>query len=162
MAKLYNKTDNDILYKFGNEKYCNLIKEPKISLKNRNLQVITKIVTYELKDEEMEGAWHVEGMSHENIVATAVTVIEQTDNFDAELYFKRRFTVCESSEISRIAGGSVNYMPNYISNFLGYGGFNDIVKTEVISGTQITGLIPLGKVQTKKYSLTVFPKFTYS
>ena len=38
-------------------------------------------------------------MSHENIIATAITVIEQSDDFNAELKFKRRFTLCEAEKI---------------------------------------------------------------
>ena len=35
------------------------------------VQVITKIVDYELEPgQTYEGVWHVEGMSHENIIST--------------------------------------------------------------------------------------------
>lgn len=163
ISKLYNSSE--IFLYDGNTKSCLDTKLTDISLKNRILQVIPKIVTYELKDEKIEGAWHVEGMSHENIVATAVTVIEQTSNFDAELYFKRRFTICEGIEIAK---NSCQVRPYYINNYLGDrgyskikyfedNGYTEMQKTKIISGSQINGLIPLGKVSTKKYSLTVFP-----
>ena len=85
-------------------------------------------------------------MSHENIVATAVVVLEQDKDFKAELLFKRRFTLCEGSMIHSNTGQDRS---PYMNNFLSYS--ND-------SNQQIlTGLIPLGKIATKKGSLTVFP-----
>ena len=39
----------------------------------KKLQVLTKIVDYEMKPgQTYNGVWHVEGMSHENIIATGV------------------------------------------------------------------------------------------
>lgn len=46
-------------------------KKEVVSFKERELQVITKIVEYNLKPgQSYEGVWHAEGMSHENIVMT--------------------------------------------------------------------------------------------
>ena len=149
-AKLYNDSEIEL---YDSKKYCKINKS-KRSLKNKTLQVIPKIVTCELKDDKLDGAWHVEGMSHENIIATAVTVIEQTEDFNAELKFKRRFTLCEAETIYNNTGQD---RLEYLNRFLGYGQNTDILKTENYKGSQITGLIPLGKVNTKKYSLTVFP-----
>ena len=132
--KLYNNEDINLFNSV--KKYCNNDKIINVSLKNRILQIIPKIVTYELKNDELEGAWHVEGMSHENIVATAVTVIEQTNNFDAKLYFKRRFTECEGAHIHFSTGQD---RPKFLNKYFE------------------SGLIPLGKISTKKCSLTVFP-----
>eukprot|EP00808_Paulinella_micropora_P011486 g42100.t1 len=44
------------------------------SLRGVSLQVVPKIVQYELdqEDEAFEGVWHVEGMSHENIICTVL------------------------------------------------------------------------------------------
>ena len=143
-VKLY---DNESVELYGKEKkLCSQNRLKDISLKNRTLQVITKIVTYELKDEKIEGAWHVEGMSHENIVATAVTVLEQDDNVDAELLFKRRFTQCEGATIHSSTGQE---RPMYLNNYLGY----YVEKNEEMP----TGLVPLCKTSTQKGSLTVFP-----
>jgi hypothetical protein len=72
----------------------------KLSLKNKNLQVITKIVKINLKEgQESIGAWHVEGMSHENIIGTVSITLEQTQNFEAELYFKRIYTEAEANDL---------------------------------------------------------------
>ena len=49
------------------------------------------------------------------------------------------------------------HRPHYLNEFFGYGQNEEILETENYKGSQITGLIPLGKVKTKKYSLTVFP-----
>ena len=137
--KLYDDEDEEL---YGNtDSACQVVLENK-SLKNRTLQVITKIVTVELDQNDIiEGTWHVEGMSHENIVATSVYVIEQTENIEANLYFKRRFTTCEGSMIHNNTGQD---RPAYIDTYLN-------------TNTQLNGLIPLGHITTKTGSLTLFP-----
>ena len=67
------------------------------SLKGKTLQVITKITTVDLSNESLEGVWHVEGMSHENIVVTAVCVLDQAKDIETNLQFRRRFTLTLSS-----------------------------------------------------------------
>lgn len=64
------------------------------SLRGRKLQVITKIVEYRFEDaESFEGVWHVEGMSHENILATGVCTLSRDENLEGgSLRFKRRYT----------------------------------------------------------------------
>lgn len=64
-----------------------------IPLRNRPLQVVTKIVEYRVNSEvEFDGVWHVEGMSHENILATGLCIIKRDANFDgARISFKRPF-----------------------------------------------------------------------
>jgi hypothetical protein len=56
-------------------------------------QVITKIVNYELKPGQIyEGVWHVEGMSHEEIVLTALYILERDESISGgDLTFKRAF-----------------------------------------------------------------------
>ena len=143
--KLYDNEDTEL---FNNEeKFCKNNEIKNISLKNKTLQVITKIVTYELNNEKMEGTWHVEGMSHENIVATAVTVLEQDNNFNAELLFKRRFTSCEGAMMHSNTGQD---RPEYINKYLGY--YSDNNDSNIL-----TGLVPICKTITKKGSLTIFP-----
>ena len=45
--------------------------------------MITKIIEYRLQDaESFEGVWHVEGMSHENILATGVYTLHRDANLD--------------------------------------------------------------------------------
>jgi hypothetical protein len=125
--------ENINLYDYNNSNSNNF---DFITLKNRTLQVIPKIITVEMGQDSLEGAWHVEGMSHENIVASAVCVLEQTPELETNLFFKRRFTIREGTFISDSTGQN---RPAFIQSYL-----ND-------------GLLPLGKVSTKTGSLTVFP-----
>ena len=108
----------------------------KIELKNRTLQVITKIVKITLDNQELAGAWHVEGMSHENIVATASYTLQQDSNFNAELYFKRMYLLNEVQDI-------VSNMPQDPSTEL----------DKLLHNT----LVPLGKVKINDGTLVVFP-----
>lgn len=95
----YNKDENL-------NQYC-VNKSDKIYTKNlpKNLQIITKIVDYNLKPEQIydEGAWHVEGMSHENIIATMVCCLKKDENKfckdSGKLRFKRAFTYEEGADI---------------------------------------------------------------
>ena len=72
-----------------------------MSLRGRTLQVITKIVDYEVPPGAThEGVWHVEGMSHENIVATALVVLRKDAALSGgDLQFQRSFTLGEESEL---------------------------------------------------------------
>jgi len=67
------------------------------SLRGRTIQIITKIVDYEVPPlGTHEGVWHVEGMSHENIVATAELILKKDDALvGGGLQFKRAFTASE-------------------------------------------------------------------
>ena len=62
-----------------------------IPLRNRKLQVVTKLVEYRVnKQEGFDGVWHVEGMSHENVLATGLCIIKRDANFmGADIAFKR-------------------------------------------------------------------------
>lgn len=68
------------------------------ALSGRSLQVIPKIVEYRLvSDDEHAGVWHVEGMSHEHIVATCVYVLERDDTLlGGDLQFRRPYTTEEA------------------------------------------------------------------
>lgn len=60
-----------------------------------SVQIITKIADYEFSSacRDYEGVWHVEGMSHERIVATACVVLEKPDCVTGgDLYFRAPFT----------------------------------------------------------------------
>jgi len=128
--ELYNNRD-DIFYHKKDTKIKN------ISLRNRNIQVITKIVRIEFNSKDsLNGSWHVEGMSHENIVATASCTLDQMEDFNATLYFKRRYMLNE-------AGQLVLNTPQDLPN-----GLKDLLEE---------GVIPLGKVPIKTGSLIVFP-----
>merc|ERR1712232_735782 len=71
------------------------------SLRDRTIQVITKIVDYEVPPHGThEGVWHVEGMSHENIVATAELILKKDDALSGgDLQFERAFTVSEGGSM---------------------------------------------------------------
>ena len=48
----------------------------------------------------MQGVWHVEGMSHENIVMTGLYCLDQDPGLHgAELQFKRAFTLAERTKV---------------------------------------------------------------
>ncbi len=71
------------------------------SLRGRELLVIPKIVEYRLgAGETHEGVWHVEGMSHEHIVATCVYVLDRDEALvGGRLQFKRPYTVDEAGRL---------------------------------------------------------------
>eukprot|EP00747_Dinoflagellata_sp_TGD_P115212 gnl/TRDRNA2_/TRDRNA2_172109_c0_seq1.p1 gnl/TRDRNA2_/TRDRNA2_172109_c0~~gnl/TRDRNA2_/TRDRNA2_172109_c0_seq1.p1 ORF type:complete len:395 (+),score=51.68 gnl/TRDRNA2_/TRDRNA2_172109_c0_seq1:158-1186(+) len=71
------------------------------SLRGRNIQVITKIVDYEIPPHGThEGVWHVEGMSHENIVATAELILSKDECLiGGDLEFQRSFTSSEGGAL---------------------------------------------------------------
>ena len=129
-TELYNNRD-DIFSDIKNTKTKNT------SLCNRNIQVITKIVRIEFNSKDsIDGSWHVEGMSHENIVATASCTLDQMKDFNATLYFKRRYML---NEAKALVLNTPQNPPN---------GLRDILEE---------GVIPLGKVSIKTGSLIVFP-----
>jgi hypothetical protein len=108
-------------------------------LRGQRLQVITKIVDYELATgQSYSGVWHVEGMSHEEIVLTALYVLDRDSDLEgADIEFKRTFLRDEASliysMIDQVRAPSVEEI---------------IVKD---------GLMPLGTVSTPKGRLVVFP-----
>lgn len=72
-----------------------------IPLRNRRLQVVTKLVEYRVnKEEEFEGVWHVEGMSHENVLATGLCIVKRDVNFmGADIAFKRYLFAEEANDL---------------------------------------------------------------
>ncbi|CAJ1967646.1 unnamed protein product [Cylindrotheca closterium] len=114
------------------------IEEQPISLRGKQLQVVTKIVDYELgPGETYEGVWHVEGMSHEEIVATAIYFIDRDEEIEGgELLFKRAFHKQEAS---------------YIFSHV------DQVRPRDVEFIIDEGLQPLGQVKTVRGRLLVFP-----
>lgn len=128
--KLYDIDSLDYNKKIHGGKYKN------ISLKNKTLQVITKIVKISLNNNDLLGAWHVEGMSHENIVATATITLEQNENFYSEIMFKRIYSLAESKYL----GEKVYQYPSHEFDTL-------INKSH----------IPLGKIKIKERNMIVFP-----
>ena len=109
----------------------------KHSLKNKKLQVITKVVQVTLNGKEtLPGSWHVEGMSHENIVATASCTLDMENEFDATLYFKRMYYEQE-------AGYLLMSTPQY--------------PPQSVSDLYHNNLVPIGKTSITDGSLIVFP-----
>ncbi len=110
------------------------------SIRGNTIQIIPKIVKVSLKNNEsILGAWHVEGMSHENIIATATCTLEQSDDFSTELYFKTLYNDEEAEKLLYGMPQSIHY------TFKEYG---KIVNKE---------MKPLGKVNVKQGDIYVFP-----
>lgn len=111
---------------------------PPTSLRGRELLVIPKIVEYKLAaGESHEGVWHVEGMSHEHIVATCVYILDRDDALEGGLLrFKRAYTVEEAGRL-----------------------FWNIDQCRPAPVEQLVdeGTIPLGSVATPAGRLIVFP-----
>jgi len=67
----------------SDERPREFVKSP-IDFNGKELQIITKIVEYKLQpDQAYEGVWHVEGMSHENIIMTG----------NSQLFSKRSYLI---------------------------------------------------------------------
>jgi hypothetical protein len=107
-------------------------------LRGRDVLVIPKIVEYRLAaDETHEGVWHVEGMSHEHIVATCVYILDRDDALTGgELRFKRAYTVEEAGRL-----------------------FWNISQSRPSAVEQLVdeGFIPVGSVATPAGRMLVFP-----
>jgi hypothetical protein len=108
------------------------------SLRGQKLQVITKIVDYELlQDQTHTGVWHVEGMSHEEIVLTALYIADRDEDFrGADIQFKRTYLAPEAVQLLYNMPQSRQYAVE-----------------EMIE----IGLVPLGTASTPKGRLIVFP-----
>ena len=132
----YADTEKDIHYTIDMQGLPE--KRPRLRLKGRELQVIPKVVEYEIKSGKgLEGVWHVEGMSHENILATAVYVLKRDKALaGGDIGFKRAYTLPEAKEIFR---GTDQYPPDAIYEAVG------------------KGVIPNGTLSTPEGRLFVFP-----
>jgi len=108
------------------------------SLRGRRLQVIPKLVQYELVDEASSGSvWHVEGMSHEHIVATVVTVVERDPGLDGgTLRFRRGYTREEAGQL-----------------FWNVAQVRPVVVDEMVD----QGLLPVGSIDTPSGRMLAFP-----
>jgi len=100
--------------------------------------VITKIVDYELDPgQSYDGVWHVEGMSHEEIVATAIYFIHRDEVIvGGDILFKRAF---HEDEAGFIRSSVAQSRPSAVDNVIE------------------AGLMPLGKFETLPRRLLVFP-----
>lgn len=115
-----------------------IAKFPPRKLRGRELQVIPKIVEYKLaRGETHEGVWHVEGMSHEHVVATCVYVLSRDKDLEGgELEFKRACTVEEAGTL-----------------FWGMDQLRPAPAQKLAEAAQV----PLGKLPTPEGRLFVFP-----
>ncbi|GMH35068.1 hypothetical protein BSKO_02936 [Bryopsis sp. KO-2023] len=107
-------------------------------LRNRELQVVVKIVDYEFAPGKLfEGVWHVEGMSHENIIATGLYVIERAGCIEGgDLLFKRPCGLLDIHVLEQD-------MPPSRHNIV----------DKILDG----GLFPAGKLGTQEGAMFVFP-----
>jgi hypothetical protein len=108
------------------------------NLRGRDLLVIPKIVEYRLgAGETHEGVWHVEGMSHEHIIATCVYVLDRDDALTGgELRFKRPYTEEEAGHLFWNISQS---------------------RPRAVEALVDEGTVPVGEVATPKGRLVVFP-----
>lgn len=81
----------------------------RVNLANSALQVVTKIMDYELEPGQeythkpYKYLWQVAGMAHEHIVATCITVLEQDPAIKGgELVFQRAFTAAERKLFTKL------------------------------------------------------------
>ena len=107
-------------------------------LRGCSLQVITKVVDYEFGDgDAFDGVWHVEGMSHENIVATCDFVLARDDAIEGgEILFKRAFYRDEGNRF-------IESMPQ--------------CRVRRLDEVVYEGMVPLGRVPTPQGRLICFP-----
>ncbi len=114
------------------------IEENPYFLRGKRIQVVTKIVDYKLNQgQTYEGFWHTEGMSHEEVIATAAYYIYRDDDIvGGDVLFKRAFHNDEARYI--------------YSNI-------DQMRHRYIDRVILDGLVPLGKVETLPKRLLVFP-----
>jgi hypothetical protein len=72
-----------------------------IPLRNKRIQIVTKIVEYKVnREENFDGVWHVEGMSHEEVLATALCIIQRDKNFaGADIEFRRFLFADEGDDL---------------------------------------------------------------
>lgn len=115
-----------------------LAAEPYCHLRGQKLQVITKIVDYELQPDQIHSSvWHVEGMSHEEIILTALYIVDRDADIEgASIEFKRGFF---RDEVGCLASDTSQERPLCM---------DEVAKT---------GILPLGTVDTIAGRLIVFP-----
>jgi hypothetical protein len=93
------------------------------------------------KNDSYEGAWHVEGMSHENIIATSVCVVSQSDNIDAKIEFKKPINPEYFQSIENELSEKLHNNKHNVQYFLDY---------------IEEGFVPVGHVPMKERSCVVF------
>lgn len=109
-----------------------------VSLRGRRLQVIPKLVEYTVgPDAPHDSVWHVEGMSHEHIVATALYVLHRDPHLaGGTLRFKRGYT---REEAGQVFWNIAQCRPTPVDEMVGQ------------------AMLPLGSVDTPQGRLVGFP-----
>jgi hypothetical protein len=111
-----------------------------LSLRGHKLQVIAKVVDYELTphNDTYEGVWHVEGMSHEEIVLTCLYILDRDESIEGGgIEFKRAILRDEAGYLKQ----KIPQNPPWRLHML----------------VDQDGLVPLGTVGTPCGRLVVFP-----
>jgi hypothetical protein len=111
-----------------------------ISLRGHKLQVVTEIVDYEFTPQHGtdDGVWHVEGMSHEEIVLTCLYMLDHDESIEGgEIEFKRAILRDEAKHAENEL--PIAQPPQHV---------DELVKE---------GLVPLGTVATSCGRLVLFP-----
>jgi hypothetical protein len=124
---------------YGQQEYrLPTLPDERQSLRGKSLQVITKIVDYDLAPgDSFEEDWHIEGMPHEGIVATCLYILDHDDDLlGGDLDFKRSFFEHEA-----------NHMDSNVSQH----------RNRAWEKAFEDGLKPLGRVATPEGRLIVFP-----
>ncbi len=109
-----------------------------VSLAGRRIQVVPKLVQYELEGEQTaDSVWHVEGMSHEHILGTVVCVINRDPGLTGgALRFQRGYTRGEAGEV--------------------FWGISQ-VRPAVVDQMVARKLLPLGSIDTPAGRMLAFP-----
>eukprot|EP01084_Bolivina_argentea_P308480 533436_1 len=152
---LYNKS----FYK--SEKY----KHPQ-SLRNRNIQVVPKIAEYHFdgnneKKNEFIGVWHMEAMPAENIILTAVYVLDRNENiYGGDIIYKRHLFRNEWQEAMEWGQNRFsNYMQKWLEPYLDYRGNRIKRNRNYLAPNVDCGFTPLGTLPTPKGRCCVFPNY---
>jgi len=108
-----------------------------VPLRGSRLQVITKIVDYELQPgEEHEIAWQVQGIPEENIAATCMYVAACDEGFEGgKLRFKRAFDDFEGYLVMQLGENPLTHIKRFANR----------------------GMLPLGVLDTPENRMLVFP-----
>jgi len=132
-------TGEDELHDFDEDDAPKLENLAPMDLKGKTIQVIPKIVDYLLSpEEEYEGVWHVEGMSHENVLATMVYILDRDEDIKGgSICFRRAYNLPEGAKFLMESPQQRAPIVDHI--------------------IQEMGLTHLGNVETKKNRLIVFP-----
>ena len=126
MEEWYEKTEDVKFDEYYMENYSPLLSRemyayrhhasPRVKLRGRTLKVIVKLASIELTPEKPDydgGAWHVEGMGNEAIVATAIHYFSQKNVTQSSLAFREAVPEPEYNHNEHIGVRLVYGLENY-------------------------------------------------